>query len=285
MKLGTALEEYLRRISIHMSAGSVKAYRSRLRYLRRFSERELENIRLVDIQDLVAAYRKGRSNATTRLMVSAVRSFFDWCEAVEYLEHSPAKRLKAPPRDQHVPRALSRSTSEQIITICEKALSSGGWRDVRNATLILALLLAGLRRAEATSLRWRDIDLGGKVLIVMGKGRKERRIPLHGRLTEALQKLRRCQRRSGSVFCREDGEPLSLTAVNQIIFGEWLEPRLGQHITPHQLRHTFATLIVECGGSMDEVRDLLGHNSVATTQVYVAKNPERLRAAVERLQY
>jgi site-specific recombinase XerD len=106
---------------------------------------------------------------------------------------------------------------------------------------------------------------------------------MHKRLLAAFLVMDRHRRGQGVVFAREDGEMLSLTAVNQVIFDEWLRPLLGQHITPHQLRHTFATLIVEKGGSMDEVRALMGHTSIATTQTYILTSAERLRKAVDLL--
>ncbi len=282
MQLAEAVDAYLQSISIHMAAGSVKAYRYRLRFFIKRVQGDVESIKLADLQRVTASYKRGRSNSSTRLLVNSLRSFFDWCEAEEIIEHSPATRLKAPPRDQHVPRALSKDTARKVVMICEYALD-GEYRDIRNATLVLSLLFAGLRRAEAVGLRWRDIDTEGKVLIVLGKGNKERRIPMHNRLQAAFRILDRHKRGHGVVFAREDGEMLSLTSVNQVIFDEWLRPRLGQHITPHQLRHTFATIIIEKGGSMDEVRALLGHTSIATTQTYVLTSAERLRKAVDLL--
>lgn len=283
MRVGEAATQYLASAATHMADGSIRAYRSRLLFLcSRLGDMDIAAVTLEDIERVVVAYRDGRRNSSTRLLVSATRGLFDWLVDNELLDSSPAARLRSPKREQHVPRALSVETMHAVLQICDAAMG-GGWRDIRNATLIQSLLLAGLRRAEGVGLNWRDVDMAGAMLVVFGKGSKERRVPMHARLKAAFGALRVVRRGPGAVFTDNVGQRISLTNVNQHVFDEWLCPRLGQHVTPHQLRHTFATRIVEGGGSLDEAMALLGHASVATTQIYVATSAERLREAVERL--
>jgi site-specific recombinase XerD len=282
MQLAEAVDLYLKSISIHMAAGSVKAYRSRLRFVvEMIGDADIASLKRKDLEQIVGIYRQGRRNATVRLLVVVLRNLFDWCVDEEILEHSPATRLKAPSRGLRLPRSLSSSTAIKLTTVCHDALASTHWRDKRNGALVLTLRYAGLRRAEARALTWGDIDFHDRMLTVLGKGNKERRIPAHHEVLFALRKFG--VRKRGVIFCREDGNYLSLTAINQVVFDEWLCPQIGEHISPHQLRHTFATELVEKGASIDEVAALLGHESVSTTQIYVVCSPERLRSALDRL--
>jgi integrase/recombinase XerC len=243
----------------------------------------IRRIKRDHLEQVVIAYRKGRKPATVGLLVSALHGLFEWAVDEGHLEHSPAARIKAPPRGSYLPRALSKSTAVLISETCIDALRSTDWHDVRNAAFVLLLRYAGLRRAEAQGLTWRDVDMSGRMLTVMGKGSKERRIPMHGSVAAALSRLGTLRGHRGHVFAKENGDPLSLTAINQVIFDEWLCPRIEEHVTPHQLRHTFATLLVEQGAQLDEVGALLGHTSISTTQVYVECSTERLREAIRRL--
>jgi integrase/recombinase XerC len=284
MTLGEAIRDYIQSISINLAAGSVKAYRSRLLFVsRELGKRKLSNVTRSDLERVIISYRKGRKPATVALMVAALHGLFNWCVDEGLLEQSPAARIKAPPRGNHLPRGVSKATTRRIDDVCMDALRSDDWRDVRNATLVLLMRYTGIRRAEAQGLTWRDVDMQGSMLTVLGKGNKERRIPMHGSVFAALSRLGTLRGRKGHVFARDDGEPLSLTSINQVVFDEWLCPRIEEHITPHQLRHTVATLLVERGAQLDEVGALLGHESVATTQVYVECSPERLREAIGRL--
>jgi integrase/recombinase XerC len=285
MRLDEAIELYCKSISIHMADGSVKAYRSRLDFAKKIigADIQVTDLRRSHLENVVIAYRKqGYKNTSTHILVVALRQLCEWCVDEELIGHSPAERLRSPKPEQHVPRSLSATTAMQVIAFCKRKLASEDWRDVRNAALCLIMLYTGIRREEARHTDWKDIDVQGKTITVLGKGKKERKIPLHAQIVPVFQNLQRSQKRKhGALFARADGTRLSKTHINNI-FRDWLSTGIETDITPHMLRHTFATLLKEKGADLDEIKELLGHESVSTTQIYVKTSAERLRQAVDR---
>lgn len=282
--LGQAIARYERVIGSTLAQSSVKTYRSRLAFLSNAigTQTPLSEIGLADLENITANYRKKRAANTTALFVTAIKQFFVWCVDVELLARSPAARLRSPRRQHRVPRALSEAKLRDLISHMDAGINSEDWREVRNHTLVLFLIQTGLRRAEVAMLKWSDVDLSGRVMLVTGKGEKQRRVPLYFGLVPRLERLREVQGRNwGAVFAKEDGTCMHPYTLN-VIFQRWIQAELGYDITPHVLRHTFATLLIERGATLDEVRDLLGHQSIATTQVYVTTSAERLRGAIER---
>ena len=286
MNFSAALQRYERVLSGYLSPSSVKTYRSRLTFAASFlAGRDLDRITLVDLEDLLATYRETRKANTSALMTTVLKQFFAWCVDVELLTKDPAAKLKAPRRTKWQPRALSAAAIDALLDSIHATTNSTNWRQVRNEALVRLLLFAGLRRAEAAGLMWADVDLPGRMLTVTGKGEKTRPIPLHTSLVDSLQRLQGLSAQiDGAVLAREctDSNPLHPYTIN-VIFKKWIVKRLGFNVTPHRLRHSFATRLIERGAQLDEVRDLLGHESIATTQVYVYTSAERLRTAIDRL--
>lgn len=284
MQLNEAVGRYRRVLIGRMAASSAKTYASRMRYLVSTlrSETALEDIRLPHLEEVVATYRASRAPNSTALLVTALKQFFSWCVEVELLDKDPSIKLRAPRRTPWLPRSLSEAMAQSLLTALTTRQTSN-WRDLRNEALIRVLLYTGLRRAEIAALQWSDIDIAGRVVTVNGKGGRLRRLPLHPLLPGVLIRLQTAQGRSyGAVFASQEGVALHPYTINAI-FRRWVKRRTGIAIGPHRLRHSFATFLVERGASLDEVRDLLGHVSVVTTQGYVAMSAERLRGAVERL--
>lgn len=282
--LNQALVRYERVLKGRIAASSVKTYRSRLRFAaEHLTGHTLGRITLADLEDLLATYREERSANTTALMATVLKQFFAWCVEVELLTKDPALKLRAPKRTKWQPRAVSAEQIDLLLAAITADCTTADWRLVRNESIVRIMLYAGLRRAEVADLRWPDVDLPGRAVRVVGKGGRARTLPLHHSLCQHLTRLQDATGRDyGAVFARQDGTPLHCYTIN-MIFQRWIVGELGFAITPHRLRHSFATRLIERGAALDEVRDLLGHESIATTQVYIATSPERLRAAVERL--
>lgn len=144
---------------------------------------------------------------------------------------------------------------------------------------------AGLRVSEICKLQVEHVDFEDAMLEVhAGKGDKDRNVPMHPRLAKGLKALI-AGRATGWVFPSGRGSSGHLTtrAVQLMIHAAADRAAIARHVTPHKLRHSFATLLLASGADLLEIKDLLGHSSVATTQIYAACLPERLRGAVERL--
>lgn len=285
MTLTDALNRYRNVLDVTVAPSSARTYTFRLRWCVKElgPRREVHTVTLADLETLLAGYRAGRRPNTVALLVTCLKQFFTWCAEVDLVVNNPASRLRAPRRTKWQPRAISEAAARELLERLKEPPDSEDWKSIRNEVLVRCMVFTGLRRAEAAGLRWEHIDFAGGWIDVLGKGDKWRRVPLLGALVGPLRRLQAVYGRSwGAVFSKEDGLPMHPYTLN-VIFKRWITERAGVHITPHKLRHTFATMLVEHGASLDEVRDLLGHESIATTQVYVNTTPERLRAAVERL--
>lgn len=284
--LHDAILRYRDVLLVTHAPSSVKTYMSRLRFLKNDlgEDQNLTEISLRHLETALANYRKPRSANTTCLAVTAWREFFAWCVDVELLARSPAARLRSPRRTKWKPRAMSEEALEELLRRIRAELDTSDWRQVRNESIVRLLVVTGLRRAELASLDWSNVDLAGQLITVTGKGSKKRTIPLTRTALTILTQLQSVQGRTyGAVFAKEDGTKLHPYTIN-MIFRRWCQQGLGIDVTPHVLRHTFATMLMERGAALDEVRDLLGHESLATTQIYVNTSMERLRKAVDVLE-
>jgi len=278
MNLSTAIAEYLTAIAVYMQPSSVKSYQSKLKYLHEaLGNTRLETISRKQIDTIAADYRASKSAATTRLFVTVVREFFGWCAAEELIAKSPAARLRKPRAPRRTPRAYIDPVIEQLLTGLA-ILDKPTWADRRNAALLIFILHTGLRRAEAASWQWQDVDINGYIRVI-GKGDRERVVPIN---REAKRALRSIHRASGHVFCNESGKPLHTNSLD-VLLKRWLRKHNLPDVGLHRLRHTFATRLLSRGVALYDIRDLLGHESVKTTEMYLSAYPERLRGAVDRL--
>lgn len=155
----------------------------------------------------------------------------------------------------------------------------------RDRVILLIGAYAGLRVSEIVKLQVEHVDFEAAMLEVhAGKGDKDRNVPMHQRVGWELKAFL-AGRRTGWVFASDRGGSGHLTsrAVQLMIAAAAARAQIARHVTPHKLRHTFATQLLAHGADLLEIKDLLGHASVATTQIYAAALPERLRGAVDRL--
>lgn len=160
---------------------------------------------------------------------------------------------------------------------------AGKARTARDHLILQCGLYLGLRVSELTKLRVEDLDLRqGIAMVVEGKGGKDRAIPIHDELLAALRTWIGT-RTSGYVFTNSRGGKLSTRALQLMVKKVAARADIPRNVKTHTLRHSFATRLLETGAGIHEVRDLLGHSSVAVTEQYVHSVPERLRGAVSRL--
>jgi integrase/recombinase XerC len=281
-----AMTRYRNVLEVTHAKTSIKTYMSRLRFLvnELGDTFDITELRLLHLERSLANYKKTRSNNTTALCVTVWREFCAWCHDVEILPTNPALRLRAPRRTKWQPRAMSEAALQDLLQRMHADVDSSDWRQLRNEIMVRFLVWTGLRRAEIAALSWSDVDIDGALLSVVGKGNKRRTIPLTRTGISLLCKLQQLQGRNyGAIFAKADGTSMHPYTIN-IIFQRWIQTGLGVPITPHVLRHTFATMLVDRGAALDEVRDLLGHESIATTQIYINTSLARLRKAVEKLE-
>ncbi len=218
--------------------------------------------------------------------LSSIRSFVRWTIDRGLRADDPTHKIRWPKRLDALPRALD---SEEIaalwraIEIPEELLEDEPtyWQCRRNRRVIFLMLYAGLRISEVADLKWKDVDLKRRYLIVrQGKGGKDRTIPLHVTLHAELLATKRQPLHDG-VAGRPDGRPMTAKSMAHI-FERWL-PARGIHISAHVLRHTFATELLRNGADLRAIQELLGHESLETTQRYLKNDADRLRGSIDGL--
>ena len=216
------------------------------------------------------------ARATVARKAAAIRCYFAWSVRQGRLAEDPARSLRAPPGKGRLPRVLSEGEIGALLD--RPAVSAVDQRDRAALELLYA---AGLRVSELCGLDRRGVDLQGRTVTVLGKGGKERRVPIHDRATAALREWlgdgrMRMPGPAEAVFVNQRGARLGPRDVRRILDRLALSPT-----HPHALRHTFATHLLDGGADLRVVQELLGHASLATTQIYTHVSKERLRSVYE----
>jgi integrase/recombinase XerD len=218
----------------------------------------------------------------------AVRSFHRFCASEGLLETDPSEQVGAPRVPQGIPKALDEGEIDGIL----HSVAGDEPRAQRDRAILEVLYATGVRISELVGLDLADVDLDDGIARVLGKGDKERVVPMgraaraelgrycaDGRL--ALRSPRARRRDSDAVFLNARGGRLTRQGCWQIVRRAGERVGLGERLSPHVLRHSCATHMLDHGADIRVVQELLGHSSVSTTQVYTKVSPERLRAVYE----
>jgi site-specific recombinase XerD len=215
------------------------------------------------------------ARATIARKAAALRCYFSWLVRQGRLDADPARSLRAPSGGGRLPRVLS---SGEVTSLLDVDGSAGTPVDRRDLAVLELLYAAGLRVSELCGLDRADIDLRGRTVTVLGKGGKQRRVPVHDAAVAALRAWFDDGRDDmegppEAAFVNRRGARLGPRDVRRI-----LDRRSASPTHPHALRHTYATHLLDGGADLRVVQELLGHASLATTQVYTHVSKERLRA-------
>jgi integrase/recombinase XerC len=217
--------------------------------------------------------------------LSAVRSFFKALEREGHVSVNPTKGLRQSRANRPLPKAL---TTDEINALLE-APDPGTHRGRRDRALLELCYSAGTRAAETIGIDLVDIDFQSEVVRVRGKGRKERLAPLGSFAIAALRRYLQDAARPAphpsarhAVFLNPQGGRLTTRSMGRIVEGAVLKAGLARHATPHTLRHSFATHLLNAGADLRSVQELLGHAHLVTTQIYTHVSIERLREVYER---
>jgi integrase/recombinase XerC len=222
--------------------------------------------------------------ATIHLKMSALRSFFKWLVRTERVKLNPLVGLTLPKKARKLPKFL---TIQQVEALLEAPLKENAkdkpfaWRD---KAILETLYSAGLRIHELVQLNDDDLDVLGEVVRVRGKGKKERLAALGGPAIETLQKYLEIRARSirGPLFVNRFGGRMTARSMQRMLKKYLIAAGLDPSLTPHKLRHSFATHMLDAGADLRSVQELLGHANLSTTQIYTHITPERLKKVYEK---
>lgn len=235
---------------------------------------------------LVHLSERKYERATVLLKMSALRSFYRWLVRMEKVKQNPLLGLTSPKKFRKLPKFL---TIQQVEALLDAPLADKDpdhafavWRD---KAIMEIFYSAGIRINELVQLNDEDLDLVGEVIRVRGKGKKERLAALGGPAIQTLQRYLELRRRSvrGPLFVNQkDASRLTARSIQRLLKKYLIAANLDPSLTPHKLRHTFATHMLDAGADLRSVQELLGHASLSTTQIYTHVTPERLRKVYEK---
>lgn len=287
------IEDYLRYLSTvrRYRPNTVAAYRRDLEAWLRFCAEHLGTTR-VDLDAVDAATvraflgfgrREGLARRSVARRLAAVRGYFRHACREGWANRNPAEAIAMPRRGRALPDVLA---ADALVDLLERASRGEGFYARRLAALLEVTYGAGLRVGEVAGLGWSDVDLARGTVRVLGKGDKERRVPLTSKAGEALTAWRAeveqtCGGVPDAVFVARSGDPLSVRQIQRVITGALVRIAERSGVSPHTLRHSFATHLLDRGADIMAVKELLGHASLSTTQLYTHLSRERLKAAYE----
>ena len=217
--------------------------------------------------------RKGYRDTTTARKVASIKSFFGFLSENSIITEDPTESLGSPRVGRTLPKFLPK---EDVTLLLDTAYKSGSNEGQRDAVIMELLYATGLRVGELVSLDLQDVDLSESYIRCMGKGSKERIVHLYPKALEELRRYLKSariallghRRTEPSLFVNHRGDRLTRQWVWTILKPYGRKAGIEQNITPHTLRHSFATHLLQNGASLRHVQELLGHSSISTTQVY-----------------
>jgi integrase/recombinase XerC/integrase/recombinase XerD len=236
-------------------------------------------------QYLFALMKRELGRATIRLHFAAMRSFFRWLTRRRGWKHNPLLDVQLPKQEKKLPVIL---TVKQVIQMLDLPLAiqkdkqAPGWAPERDAAILELFYSTGMRLSELASLDVRDIDTISECVRVIGKGRKERLCPIGGPALMAIQRYRqKAAVHDGPLFRSKLGTRITNQAIADVVDKYWKKSGLPIHVTPHKLRHSFATHLLNNGADLRSVQTLLGHASLSTTQIYTHVSTQRMKEVYE----
>lgn len=224
----------------------------------------------------------GKEKTSQARNLSGIRSFFNFLLMEDKIQTSPAELVEAPKFGRQLPDVLTTGEIDRIIAVIDTQTIKGR----RDSAMLEVLYSCGLRVSELTSLRLGDLFFGEGYIRVIGKGDKQRLVPISTTARDKIQiyfeDRRRAQTSEEAVFLNNRGKSLTRVMVFTIIKQATQRAGIDKQISPHTFRHSFATHLLEGGASIRQVQEMLGHESILTTEIYTHLDSDHLRETVEK---
>jgi len=246
---------------------------------------DLNEITTNDVRPFLGwLHDNGKDKSSLKQKISAVKSFFKFCQKKGFIERNPAALVITPKTPKRLPSFLL----ENEVTELFKQFNPDIAEDSRNLALIELIYSSGLRISEALQLNVKDINFSTKSVKVLGKGRKERVVPIGSKALQALTNYIKKRKElahqidDSSLFISIHGKRLSSVAAYRIINRAMQGITEAKRKSPHVLRHSFATHLLDHGADIQSVSEMLGHESLSTTQIYTHVSVDRLKEAYKK---
>jgi len=279
-------EEFLRYLANERNASprTLKAYRQALTAFRAENRMPWKRCRADDFRDyLFAIAKRGQARSYVRLQFSALRTFYQFLGARKGLRSNPVREVQLPKIEKKLPLVLTRQQVEELLaapTREKKSRSAPAWMPLRDVAIMELFYSSGLRLSELAALDVAEVDPYTESVRVFGKGRKERVCPVGLPALEAISRYRVAANvHSGPLFINKARRRISPRSIWLVLKRYVRHTSIPISISPHKLRHSFATHMLDRGADLRSVQALLGHASLSTTQIYTHVTTERLKKA------
>jgi integrase/recombinase XerC len=291
----TAIARFLQylRVERNSSAYTIKSYREDLAALAEYLNERYgqapapEEITTLDLRGYLSGlHEHGYAKTTIARRLASLRSFFRFGQREGWTKANPAKPLRNPRKSRSLPHFLSSDELGKLLSAPPADQTSG----LRDRAILEVLYSAGLRVSELVGLNDGDLDLAVGIVRVRGKGKRERLSPIGSFAAQALRAWLAKRRLSpkepkgpaAPIFVNRNGRRLTTRSVGRMLEKYLAITGLDRRTTPHTLRHSFATHLLDGGADIRSVQELLGHKSLVTTQIYTHVSTAHLRAAYEK---
>lgn len=269
-----------------LAKNSITSYKSDIAKLKEFAdEQDIEFIEISrsDLRLFIATLSKsGLSPSTVNRIISAVRGFYKFLMIDGHITKHPAENLDTPAKGFYLPRFMTEDEVESLLAQPDVTQEIG----LRDRAILEMMYASGLRVSEAANLRIGDIDIDSGILTCKGKGNKERKVPLGKSAVEWVRshlarrkKMEHIDLRN--LFVTSSGKPINRQTIFKFI-KEYAEKAGLEDISPHTLRHSFATHLLQHGADSRSVQAMLGHSDISTTQIYTHITDQHLRKTYEK---
>ena len=260
---------YYLRMERAMSQNTVASYCSDVEKFLSFYEGRIEDVAAPDVQEYLSSRHELTERSQARVL-SSLRSFFDWLVMEKVLRDNPCDKVDTPKLGKYLPEVLSMDEVSSIIEVVD----TSSWMGLRDRALLEILYGCGLRVSEAVGLKVSCLFFEEGFIRIIGKGNKERLVPMGEMAAEALQAYLESRPASSQledsdvVFVNRHGKGLSRVSAFKTVKKAALMAGITKEISPHTFRHSFATHLIENGADLRVVQEMLGHESVTTTEIY-----------------
>ena len=252
---------------------TIKSYRIDLKEFYDFAKEDNIDIDLVR-KYLRELYEKKYSNRSISRKVSSLKSYFKYLESEGIIKDNFMRLISNPKIEKTLPNYLNYEDLEKLLDFPDKNNKYG----LRDALILEMLYSSGIRVSELSNMKIKDIDFNEKKILILGKGNKERYVYFGSKCMNLLNKyLELDHRDSPYLLIGKRTEKLNEREIRSIVTETAKKAGISVHVTPHTLRHTYATHMLNDGADLKSVGDLLGHESLSTTQIYTHVSNERLR--------
>jgi len=285
------ITNYLQYLQVqrNLSDNTIKAYKRDLTcfsdFVKEYWQIDLTQVDHHLIRDYLAVlHRKGHQRSTISRQLAAIRGFYKYLERFSLIESNPTLAIKLPKRAKHLPQTLTVDEVNMLLSGIDTKTPLG----LRDKAIFELLYAAGIRLSELVSLNVEHVKIKMEYVRVFGKGRKERIVPIGEYAAHAIKEYlfngrpKLCNTAEQALFVNCHGNRLSQRGVQYLLEKHIRETSLNKHISPHSIRHSFATHLLDSGADLRAVQELLGHVSLSTTQIYTKVSQSKLKSVYNK---